>query len=86
MLVSRSLFTADDIQIIDGRAQTDLRCDCRRASFKLIRQIRVRRFFERHALDHVAATLKRIHLLQQPRRSVNNATTGRRKHLVPENV
>ena len=82
MLVSSGLLAADNVQIVDRRPQTNLRSNCRSAGFKLIRQVRISSLFERHGLNHVAAALERVHLLQPALLAVNNAAAGGREHFV----
>src|SRR2546429_5697736 len=82
MFVSSSFFATDNTQIINRRAQADLRSDSRRTRFKLIWQIRIDCFLESDALDHIAAALKRIHLFQQRRFAVDDAAACGRKNLM----
>ena len=59
-----------------------MRSDRRRAGFKLVRQIGVNRLLKRHAFDHVATALERIHRVKQTSLTIHHAAAGRRKHLV----
>ena len=61
MFVEGSLLTAYNVEVVNRRAQTNLRSDRRRAGFELVRQICVNRLLKRHAFDHVATALERIH-------------------------
>src|ERR1700759_1295590 len=65
LLVSTRRGTVERVQIINRRAESDLRSDCGRARLELVGDRCVGAALERHGSYHRAAAEKRIHPLKQ---------------------
>ena len=73
---------ADAGQVVDGGPQPDRAGDVRRAGLELVRQRCIRRGFERHRFDHVAAALVRRHGVEQIPPAPQHADAGGAVQLV----
>ena len=73
----------DPLDVIDRGGEADGSRDVRRARLELERHRVVRGLFERHAADHVAATLVRRHRVQQRELAVKHTDACRTVELVP---
>src|SRR5262249_36257635 len=80
--MNANIIEADEVHVIESRAQTDGPGDVRRACLKLVWQISIRGLGEGHRRDHVPAALPGRHCRQVLFLSVEHADAGWAVNLV----
>ena len=82
VFVAGDFFEADQVEVIDRRAERDGGRDRRRAGFELGRQLGGREAVGPDAVDHAAAAEERRHRVEQFLAAVEHADAGGAEHLV----